>query len=197
MLNTYKLLDFKIPIIRANFMFPDALPFFINGKLAYNNQVDIDPEIILTDNFINLLTNELKFKLRRVIVFSYNNRRLAAIVPHIDGYMQFNPAINLVVTRGQHIAEWYKVKDGAIGGRHRKTNFGEDVVIFPLEELEVIDSTFDTGPYLFNTSIPHKGEMVTGVEEWTISIRFDMDPSETWETFCNRFNSYIIKKRSS
>lgn len=191
-MKTYHLLNFK-NIIRKDFAFPDPKPYCINGRLVYNNQTDVDASEILNKEFLDI-AESLDLNLRRVIIFCYNNRRMADIAPHIDGHMILNPAINIVVTRGIHNVEWYRLKDNCTG-KSIQTNFGEDVVIFDRNDLDLLDDTTDNGPYLFNTSVPHKATMVSGVEEWTVSIRFNLDEKETWERFIEKFKPWIIEKR--
>ncbi len=192
MLKTYHLLNFK-NVIRKDFSFPDPKPYCINGRLVYNNQIDVDPGDILNKDFLEI-TDSLNLDLRRVIVFCYNNRRLADIAPHVDGHMPLNPAINVVITRGVHNVEWYTLKDGR-SGKQIQTNFGEDVIIFDRNDLDLLDETKDNGPYLFNTSVPHRATMVSGVEEWTVSIRFDLNEVETWESFIEKFKPWIVENR--
>lgn len=189
MSDTHIPLNFNFTLIKPDYCFDGPKPFFVNNRLVYNNQYDAIPEEILTQEFLNVFQN-VKIQIRRVIIFSYNEHRKANIFPHTDGHMNFNPALNLVISNGEHLVNWYKLKQDR-KGKIVQTNFGEDVVIFNENDLDIIESTTDKGPYLFNTSIPHKGVMIKGYEEWTVSIRFHISKDETWQSFIERFKYYF------
>lgn len=186
----YYLLNFgDIDIVNPNYEFQPPRPQVVKGQMLYNNQVDADATDIFTSEFCELLIKMRLTPVRRVIVFSYSNRRPAFILPHCDGHEAFNPALNLTVGQSRHCVEWYKPKwDGA--GTLRQTPFGEPVRTFSPKELDIIQTTTHKGPMLFNTAIPHLGRMIEGTEEWTISVRFHVEQHQEAE-FLDKFTPFF------
>lgn len=178
-------------LIRPNYTFQPPCARVINGQIAYDNQIDVRPSEILTEEFRKILW-KLDLPIRRVIVFAYSNRiQNTNVHPHIDGHGDFNAAINMTFGNSIHHIEWYTPKTPD-AGTIRLTDFGESVKIFEPEDLDLLMWTGRKTPMLFNAAIPHKAFMKAGTEEWTVSVRLGVDADQQ-DMLLARLDNYMEK----
>jgi hypothetical protein len=181
----------QLDLIRPSYTFQSPRAHVINGQIAYDNQVDVVPSDILTEEFRKILW-ELDLPIRRVIVFAYSNRvQNTNVHPHIDGHGDFNMAINMTFGTSIHHIEWYTPKTPD-AGITRHTDFGEEVKIFEPDDLDLFMWTSRKKPMLFNAAIPHKAVMRSGTEEWTVSIRLNLKADQQ-DMLLARLDNYMEK----
>ncbi len=158
-----------------------------------------EPDILSPDvlNFFNKVFPDYHIK---NILLIYDPPKWHDHKIHIDGSskeMIFNFAINWVLSdHPDQYTQWFRAVEPPV---FTENKYKQQYDLWSESQVKLVKSTNTKGPFILNTTIPHRGYNPSDVDRWVLSLRFkhnDLKYRPTYGDAIRLLSEYIVDTSS-